>query len=95
MNNNNDNDKYNRSFIASSELFSGFTVNINITQIETIDDIIKVFLSNLENVLESNKFINLIEELKKNKNNFHIHTNSIEDILTSAPEDVFYICDHC
>jgi len=92
---NNINDKYHRSFIASSELFSGFTVNINITQIETIDDIIKVFLSNLENVLESNKFINLIEELKKNKNNFHIHTNSIEDILTSKPEDVFYICDHC
>ena len=33
-------------------------------------------------------------EMLENKK-FHIHTHTIEDILSSNPEDVFYICDHC
>lgn len=89
------NDKYSRTFIASSEIFSGFTSEINITQVGTIDDIIKEFTARLENVLSTNNLINLLEELKQSRKRFHIHSNSIEDILTSKPEDVFYICDHC
>ena len=32
---------------------------------------------------------------KVDESNFHIHSYKIEDILTSKPEDYFYICDHC
>lgn len=89
------NDKYSRTFIASSEIFSGFTAQINITQVESIDDIIKEFTARLENVLSTNNLTNLLEELKQSEKRFHIHSNSIEDILTSNSEDIFYICDHC
>ena len=87
------NDSYSRLFIASSELFSGFKVYIHLTEVDSIEDIISIFKKELESVLTLNNFTNLLEKL--NNCNFHIHTNSIEDILTSRREDVFYICDHC
>ena len=34
-------ENYERAFIASSKLFSGFKVQINITQIDNLNDIIK------------------------------------------------------
>jgi hypothetical protein len=87
------NDSYSRLFIASSELFSGFTVRIQLTEVDSHEDIIRIFKENLGNVLEDNNLTNLVENLKHCR--FHIHTNSIEDILTSKPEDIFYLCDHC
>ena len=90
---NNMNDSYSRLFIASSELFAGFTVRIQITEVDSHEDIIRIFKEKLGNVLEENNLTNLLENLKKSS--FHIHTNSIEDILTSKPEDIFYLCDHC
>ena len=35
-------EKYERKFITSSETFSGFSVLIDLTQIETLDDIILI-----------------------------------------------------
>ncbi len=82
-----------RLFIASSELFSNFQVNISLYDISTIEDIIVLFKEELNRVLKKNNLTNLVNKL--NVTNFHIHSYSIEDILTSNPEDVFYICDHC
>ncbi len=82
-----------RLFIASSELFSNFQVNISLYDISTIEDIIVLFKEELNSVLKKNNLTNLVNKL--NVTNFHIHSYSIEDILTSNPEDVFYICDHC
>jgi len=90
---NNDPDKYARLFIASSETFSGFRVKIQITEVDSLEDILVFFKKELESVLELNHFTNLIEKSKNS--DFHIHSYSIEDILTSKPEDIFYICDHC
>ena len=39
--------EYERTFIASSETFSGFRVNIPLTNVETIDDIITIFKNEL------------------------------------------------
>ena len=86
-------EKYEREFIASSEIFSGFKVSIDITQIETLNDIINIFIKKLEDVLKGNNFDALLEILKKN--NFHIHTHTIEQILTSEINDIFFICNHC
>ena len=84
--------EYERTFIASSKLFSGFKTTINITEIDNLDNIISIFINRLMDTLKENNFENLIDELKKSK--FHIHTNTIEDILVSNPNELFYVCDH-
>lgn len=81
-----------RKFIASSELFSDFEVTISLYEINSIDEIINIFIEELEKVLSENKLNILLDKLKKKK--FHIHSYTIEEILTSNDEDIFYICDH-
>lgn len=87
------NKKHWRTFEASSNLFSGFRVDINITKIDTLDDIVIKYVDKLKRVLELNNFIVLLEEL--DRKNFHIHTHTLESILTSNEDDLFYVCDHC
>ena len=58
-----------------------------------LDDIIQLVKQDLLDVLQKNNFTNLIDEL--NKSNLHIHSYTIEEILTSNKDQVFYICDHC
>jgi len=82
-----------RKFIASSDIFSDFTVEISLYQVSTIDDIIQKFKEHLIEVLQKHNFTMLINILE-NKH-LHIHTFTIDDILTSKVDDVFYICDHC
>jgi len=86
-------EKYERKFITSSETFSGFNVLIDLTQIETLDDIILIVKKKLNEVLKEYNFEALIEILKKTE--FHIHTHTIEQIFTSEINDIFFICDHC
>ena len=85
--------KDSRLFIASSELFSNFEVEISLYSVSSIDDIVDFFKKELLTVLKKNNFINLIKKLEES--NFHIHSFTIEDILVSNPEDIFYVCDHC
>ena len=85
--------KDSRLFIASSELFSNFEVEISLYSVSSIDDIVDFFKKELLTVLQKNNFINLIKKLQES--NFHIHSFTIEDILVSNPEDIFYVCDHC
>lgn len=86
-------ENYERTFVASSRIFSGFRTNINITEIDNLDEICTIFKKKLKETLENNNFENLIIELKKCK--FHIHTNTVEQILVSNPNEIFYVCDHC
>ena len=72
------NENHYRIFEASCETFSGFQVNINITKIDTIDDIIKIFTKKLGNVLELNNLVLLKEKL--NNINFHIHMATINHL---------------
>jgi len=81
-----------RTFIASSEIFSEYSTNISLYYVSTIDDIIKLFKHDLIEDLKKINLHSLIELVKKK--NFHIHGYSIEDILTSDNEKVFFICDH-
>jgi len=85
-------ENYERIFVASSKLFSGFKVSINITMVDNLEDIIRIFVNNLRENLKKNNFENLLDELKKSK--FHIHTITMEDILISSINDTFYVCDH-
>lgn len=81
-----------RTFTASSELFSDYSAKISLYHVTTIDDIIKTFKDDLIKDLQNLNLICLIEMVEKK--NFHIHGYSIEDILTSNTEKVFFICDH-
>ena len=85
--------KKERLFIASSELFSEFQTYISLYNVSTIDDLIKIFKSRLLKIFEDNNLSVLADKVKKS--NFHIHSYTIEEILTSNYEDFFYICDHC
>ena len=94
MNNINNNDDDNmRKFVCSSEYFSGFTVMINLTHMETIDDIVIYFKNSLINILQEHNFERLMELV--NNRNFHIHSYTIGEILISSHDEIFYICDHC
>ena len=85
-------DIYNRKFVASSNIFSGFTTEINIVFISTINDLCKQFKQKLKEILQTHHLEILLEKLEKS--NFHVHSHTIEDILTSNKNDIFYICDH-
>lgn len=82
-----------RIFIASSKIFSNFQTNISLYDISTIDELINIFKYRLQKIFEDNNLSVLAEKVKKS--NFHIHSYTIEQILTSNYEDFFYICDHC
>jgi len=84
--------KETREFIASSELFSDYTVDISLYSIETLDDIIKIFVDSLRDSLLTNNLTKLVELL--DKKNFHIHGKTMEMILTSKDTETFFICDH-
>ena len=55
---------YNRTFIASSEIFSGFKIDIDIRLINNLQDIVDIFLKKLKKVLELNNFEVLLDKLK-------------------------------
>ena len=82
-----------RLFIASSELFSTFQTEIQLTNISSIDEIIIIFRNRLKEVFIKNSLEILASKVDKCP--FHIHSYDIEQILTSNVEDSFYICDHC
>jgi hypothetical protein len=86
-------DKYKRVFIASSELFSGFEVEMDIRNIDTLDDIVNIFIDNLKKVLKEYNFEILHDSVNAKK--FHIHSHTLEDILVSNKDEIFYVCDHC
>jgi len=85
---------YNRTFIASSEYFSGFKVQIDIRRINTLQDIVNIFLIELKKVLELNNFEVLLDKLKYG-NSWHIHTHTLEQILIGNSNSVYYVCNHC
>ena len=82
-----------RLFVASSELFSGFKVYIDIQYIDTLDDIVNIFLNELRIVLKENNFENLLKKIVDGE--FHIHSHPLEQILTSNQDDIFFVCNHC
>jgi len=81
-----------RKFIISSETFSDYEMYISLYDISTIDDIINIMRNDLIEKLSALKLTNLVKKI--NNTNFHIHSYTIEDILVSKSEDIFYICDH-
>ena len=84
--------EHTRKFIASSELFSDFSYDISLYNVSSIEDIITIFIDELKRVLSYHNLTGLLKKIDDSL--FHIHNHTIEDILISRKEDIFYICDH-
>ena len=48
-----------RKFIASSELFCDYSLDISLLNIDTLDDIIEIFKNSLVKIFEENNLTNL------------------------------------
>ena len=82
-----------RSFEISDELFSGFTLKIDLDHIHCLKDIIAHFYQVLSNILNDNNLDILL--VKLNRKSFHIHDYTMTDLLLSDGNRIFYICGHC
>ena len=82
-----------RKFIASSDLFSGYEVIIDLNDCTSLDDIVNEFYENLYTCLSYYKLNYLVDQVKLCR--FHIHSYTLEDILLSDKDVLFYVCDHC
>jgi len=82
-----------RKFIASSELFSGYEVFIDLNYCNTLDDICNIFYEDLLNFCNAHNLIVLVEKVKECR--FHIHGFTFEEIIVSEKDNVFHVCDHC
>jgi len=77
-----------RSFEISDELFGGFTLKINLDDIDCLEDIIAYTYHALIN----DRY--LFEKLLVDTT-FHIHDYTMTDLLLSDSKRIFYICGHC
>jgi len=64
--------------IFNSHLFDGFTTEINIVNVESIDELIGLAISNMHHILSTYNFLGLIYHL--NMLTFTIDKLTIEDI---------------
>jgi len=82
-----------RKFIASSDLFGGYEIDIDLNYCDSLDDIVNTFYDSLYNLLSYHNLHSLVNLVKQCK--FHIHSFTYEEIVVSDKHKLFYICDHC
>ena len=82
-----------KRFICSSELFSSYELDIDVNFHDSINSIIEYFKNDMIELFNKHRLHGLVEQM--NNTRFHIHSYTIEDILISEIETIYYICDHC
>ena len=80
-----------KKFVLSSSLFSYYEKDIDVNEVESIDEIILLVVTALDDLLKKNNLVLLSEELQKCK--FHIHGFTFDDIKKESTSAKFYICD--
>lgn len=83
----------NREFCISGSIFGGYKTVINLDLIESIDDILDEVTSRIQDDMK--KYPEILIELNKEKEKFHIHDYDFGDILISDDKTIFYVCNHC
>ena len=56
-----------------SEIFSGYKVDIDIRRIETLEDIVEIFIRDLQSVLKKYNLEALLDKLNYGMNGIYIH----------------------
>jgi hypothetical protein len=76
----------------SDDLFSGFTVVVDISYHDNIDKIAKYAKDVLVYYMEKEKLEILV--VKANEKQFHIHDIPMSDIISNVDE-IIWVCGHC
>ena len=76
----------------SSDYFSGYNVEIDLSKIKSLDQIVNICRDSLLSVLRKHNFEILIERAHKSK--FHIHQPTCLEQAKANPLEVIWICDH-
>lgn len=76
----------------SSDYFAGFKVEVDLSDVQNMKEIVDICKANLLNVLNFYNFEILIREAKKAE--FHIHQPDSLAKAKANPLDVIWICDH-
>lgn len=77
--------------ILSSQLFSGYKIEIDITSLDSHnwkDEVIVLITTSLENLLNMNNLNHLLVELHKSK--YHIHDT---DFMNLNQSSIIYVCE--
>ena len=83
----------NRDFIVSGSVFGEFKTSINLDLTDSNEEIVKLVINRIRNDIQN--YPQLIKELDKEEEKFHIHDVNFGDILISDVDTVFYVCNHC
>lgn len=81
-----------KKFALSSELFSYYEKDIDVLGVDSLEEIILIIISELDDLLNKNNLEILSEKLNEGK--WHIHGVSLEAIKQESSAAKFYICDH-
>ena len=83
----------NRDFIISGSVFGEFKTSINLDLTDSNEEIVNLVINRIRNDIQN--YPQLIKELDKEEEKFHIHDVNFGDILISDIDTVFYVCNHC
>lgn len=83
-----------RTFQLSEKYLWGYNTTVDLDEVESIEEIIKIVLDRCKEFLKQNNMLGLVDHLELIRNNFHIHNCEFGHILMSSPEEVIYICCH-
>jgi hypothetical protein len=80
-----------KSFALSSDLFSYYQKEIDVTKVDSTEEIIVILVSELHELFLKNNLEILAEKLAECK--FHMH-GTFEEIKKECSATKIYICDH-
>ena len=81
-----------KTLSLSSKIFSYYQKYIDLMTVDSMDEIIILVVSELNDLLLKNNLEILSEKLNEGK--WHIHGLSFEEIKKESSPAKFYICDH-
>lgn len=81
-----------RKFTLSCGTFGGFSIDIDVNTLESIDDIIRFIISALKEKLIELKLDQLVCILERISVNYHIHDYNFGDILLINKP--YFVCNH-
>tara|TARA_Y100000591_G_C21843629_1_gene707271 strand:+ start:2548 stop:2850 length:303 start_codon:yes stop_codon:yes gene_type:complete len=83
-----------RKFQLSCPVFWGYNKYVDIERYNNLNDIIENVLNSCEEFFRTNNLIDLYEFFKSIKSSYHIHDVTLDTLINSQDDTIFYICRH-
>lgn len=85
-----------RTFQISSDLFWGFSKNIDLATVTSLDEVIKIVKTDLKCFLKTRNLQALVEKVDDMKLHMHQPGYPFSQLLEqTSVNDILYLCDHC